>query len=225
MPSTSASASASSQWANLSFVEVLEDLSSRFIVNLPSEELQRIERICFQVEQAHWFYEDFLRPLNSSLPSLNLRKFSIYILQTASLTVPLIRQYISSGSGSNNGATVQWEDLGGATYGLEAAFDEFLKYKTRVPVCGAVLLSDDWKSVSSSDLPHRIEPTGLTNSATYSVFWSKDGSLRLLGASPKARSTSQSRPGTVPFVRLLRRLASTVPTCCRRTLLTGWNST
>ncbi|PWN30652.1 DCP2-domain-containing protein, partial [Jaminaea rosea] len=112
-----------SSWASLSFVEVLEDLSSRFIVNLPSEELQRIERICFQVEQAHWFYEDFLRPLNPSLPSLNLRKFSIYILQTASLS-----------------------DLGGTTYGLEAAFDEFLKYKTRVPVCGAVLLCDDWKS-------------------------------------------------------------------------------
>lgn len=137
-----------SSWASLSFVEVLEDLSSRFIVNLPSEELQRIERICFQVEQAHWFYEDFLRPLNPSLPSLNLRKFSIYILQTASLSVPLIRQYVSSGSDSSNGATVQWEDLGGTTYGLEAAFDEFLKYKTRVPVCGAVLLCDDWKSVS-----------------------------------------------------------------------------
>lgn len=48
----SSSSSATSQWADLSFVEVLEDLSSRFIVNLPNEELQRIERICFQVEQA-----------------------------------------------------------------------------------------------------------------------------------------------------------------------------
>lgn len=46
------SSAAGNQWANLSFDEVLEDLSSRFIVNLPSEELQRIERICFQVEQA-----------------------------------------------------------------------------------------------------------------------------------------------------------------------------
>lgn len=53
MPSNAGnSASANNQWASLSFVEVLEDLSSRFIVNLPSEELQRIERICFQVEQA-----------------------------------------------------------------------------------------------------------------------------------------------------------------------------
>ncbi|CAO1629056.1 unnamed protein product [Sympodiomycopsis kandeliae] len=150
-------AAASNQWEDLTFVEVLEDLSSRFIVNLPKDELQSIQRICFQVEQAHWFYEDFLRPLNSSLPSLNLRKFSIYILQTASLSVPLIRQYISSSSssGSSNsnsnskdgGKTVQdWQTLGNATYGLEAAFDEFLKYKTRVPVCGVILVSQDWKS-------------------------------------------------------------------------------
>lgn len=41
-----------SAFAQLSFAEVLEDLSSRFIVNLPAEELASIERICFQVEQA-----------------------------------------------------------------------------------------------------------------------------------------------------------------------------
>jgi mRNA-decapping enzyme subunit 2 len=41
-----------SAFTQLTFAEVLEDLSSRFIVNLPSEELASIERICFQVEQA-----------------------------------------------------------------------------------------------------------------------------------------------------------------------------
>jgi hypothetical protein len=45
-------AAASSAFTHLSFEEVLEDLSSRFIVNLPAEELASIERICFQVEQA-----------------------------------------------------------------------------------------------------------------------------------------------------------------------------
>ncbi len=34
------------------FEDTLEDLSSRFIVNLPAEELASIERICFQCEQA-----------------------------------------------------------------------------------------------------------------------------------------------------------------------------
>lgn len=149
-PGTTAtsSSSAANAWSDLSFVEVLEDLSSRFIVNLPKEELQSIQRICFQVEQAHWFYEDFLRPLNASLPSLNLRRFSIYILQTASLSVPLIRRYVSSDDDAGHATSVQdLQTLGEASYGLEAAFDEFLKYKTRVPVCGVILVSEDWKSV------------------------------------------------------------------------------
>ncbi len=116
-------------YKGLTFAETLEDLSSRFIVNLPSDELSSIERICFQVEQAHWFYEDFLRPLNASLPSLALRRFSSHLLHTASMIVPLIQRYITGGSGQQD---------------LEAAFDEFLKYKTRVPVCGAILLAEDW---------------------------------------------------------------------------------
>lgn len=116
-------------YKGLTFAETLEDLSSRFIVNLPSDELSSIERICFQVEQAHWFYEDFLRPLNPSLPSLGLRRFSSFLLHTASMIVPLIQRYITGGSGQQD---------------LEAAFDEFLKYKTRVPVCGAILLAEDW---------------------------------------------------------------------------------
>lgn len=140
----------SSSYSSLTFNDVLEDLSSRFIVNLPAEEQDSIQRICFQVEQAHWFYEDFLRPLNPSLPSFALRRFSSYLLHTAALTVPLIQRYISN---SSNHESQQ---------GLEAAFDEFLKYKTRVPVCGAVMLNarldkcilvKGWKSNSSWGFP------------------------------------------------------------------------
>lgn len=56
--------------------------SSRFIVNLPAEELESIERICFQIEQAHWYYEDFVRPQASHLPSFSLRKFSEIVFST-----------------------------------------------------------------------------------------------------------------------------------------------
>ena len=40
---------------------MLGDLCLRFILNVPSEELRSTERLLFQVEQAHWFYEDFVR--------------------------------------------------------------------------------------------------------------------------------------------------------------------
>ena len=49
---------------------------SRFIINVPEAEQQSPERICFQVEQAHWFYEDFVRLLQPSLPSFQLKTFS-----------------------------------------------------------------------------------------------------------------------------------------------------
>lgn len=49
---------------------------SRFIINVPEAELSSVERICFQVEQAHWFYEDFVRELRPDLPSFQLKSFS-----------------------------------------------------------------------------------------------------------------------------------------------------
>lgn len=85
----------------------------------------------------HWFYEDFLRPLNPSLASFSLRRFSSYLLYTSSLTVPLIQKYISKSTTKNN------------QQDLEAAFDEFMKYKTRVPVCGVVMLNRKWDKVCS----------------------------------------------------------------------------
>ncbi|KZT30591.1 DCP2-domain-containing protein [Neolentinus lepideus HHB14362 ss-1] len=100
--------------------EVLEDLSSRFILNLPDEELASLERVCFQVEQAHWFYEDFVREENPKFPSLPLKKFSALLFQAC----PLLRQ---------------WTD------DHEQTFTNFMQYKTRVPVCGAIMLNETWE--------------------------------------------------------------------------------
>ena len=40
--------------------DAFEDLEARFLLNLPREELETIHRLFFQIEQAYWFYEDFL---------------------------------------------------------------------------------------------------------------------------------------------------------------------
>ncbi|RAO68038.1 uncharacterized protein BHQ10_004050 [Talaromyces amestolkiae] len=96
----------------------LDDLCVRFIINLPREELESVERICFQVEEAQWFYEDFVRPLDPALPSLSLKAFAMRIFQHC----PLMSE---------------WSE-----YHHAAAFSEFLAYKTRVPVRGAILLND-----------------------------------------------------------------------------------
>ena len=104
----------------MTLVDWLDDLCVRFIVNLPNEELQSVERICFQIEEAQWFYEDFIRPLDpNSLPSMHLRKFSQLMFQHC----PLFSAYS--------------EQL------HQQAYEQFLAYKTRVPVRGAIMLNDD----------------------------------------------------------------------------------
>lgn len=110
----------------------------RFIINLPEEELESVARICFQVEEAQWFYEDFVRPMDPSLPSLNLRDFCLRIFSHC----PLLSAFSDS------------QHL--------AAYQEFLAYKTRVPVRGAILLNHDmdqvvlvkgWKKSASWSFP------------------------------------------------------------------------
>ncbi|KAM7223633.1 hypothetical protein V8F06_001107 [Rhypophila decipiens] len=96
----------------------LDDLCVRFIINLPTEDLSSVARICFQVEEAQWFYEDFIRPLDPTLPSMSLRSFCLRIFQHC----PLL-----------------------ASFSVEnhmRAFEEFLQYKTRIPVRGAILLNE-----------------------------------------------------------------------------------
>ncbi|KAI7832288.1 Dcp2, box A domain-containing protein [Gamsiella multidivaricata] len=104
-------------WANVTFDEVLDDLSSRFIINVPDEELASVERICFQIEQAHWYYEDFVREQSPSFPSFNLKNFSAKFFQHC----PLLHEW------SNE---------------HETAFANFMEYKIRVPVCGAIILNE-----------------------------------------------------------------------------------
>ena len=122
----------------MQLVDWLDDLCVRFIINLPREELESVERICFQIEEAQWFYEDFVRPLDPQLPSLNLRQFCLKIFQHC----PLFSGY-DSAVHSN-------------------AFSEFLAYKTRVPVRGAILLNEamtevvlvkGWKKAANWSFP------------------------------------------------------------------------
>ncbi|KZT54402.1 DCP2-domain-containing protein [Calocera cornea HHB12733] len=115
--------------------EVLDDLSSRFILNMPEPELSSTERISFQIEQAHWYYEDFVRPLNPAFPSMSLKRFSAMLFKAC----PLLSEFSH-----------------------EQAFEDFQKYKSRVPVCGAVLLNPKmdkcilvkgWKSTAAWSFP------------------------------------------------------------------------
>ncbi|GAA6006827.1 hypothetical protein JCM11491_003196 [Sporobolomyces phaffii] len=114
-----------SSFHNLTLEHSLEDLSARFIVNLPAEELESMDRVCFQIEQAHWYYEDFIRPaaLNPGLlPSYGLKAFSLLMFRSCPLLHDLLPNH-------------------------NKIWNSFMAYKERVPVCGAIIISQYWDKV------------------------------------------------------------------------------
>jgi mRNA-decapping enzyme subunit 2 len=110
-------ASGSPQRTQLPSQELLDDLCSRFVLNVPEEELQAFERILFSVEQAHWFYEDNAMEQNMALKSLSLREFTSLMFQSCAA----LRPYITH---------------------IDDIYKDFTTYKTRVPVMGAIILDE-----------------------------------------------------------------------------------
>lgn len=69
------------------YEDALDDVHTRFVLNLPSEELATSDRIFFQLEQAYWFYDDFICD-NSDLPLprfKSLRPFALKMFQISPL--------------------------------------------------------------------------------------------------------------------------------------------
>lgn len=96
--------------------DAFDDLTSRFILNLPDEELKSFERIFFQLEQAQWFYADFYSDRHKHLPHLSLKSFC----QEFFTRCPLLQPHLSS---------------------FDTQFAKFRKYLGKVPVCGVILLT------------------------------------------------------------------------------------
>lgn len=96
---------------------VLEDLLVRFLANVPDEDLSSIERVLFQVEEAQWFYTDFLRQKSPYLPQLKMKGFAAQLLEKC----PLIWKW---GNPSD-------------------ALGKFGRYKSTIPVRGVALFNKD----------------------------------------------------------------------------------
>ncbi|EIJ89668.1 mRNA-decapping enzyme subunit 2 [Nematocida parisii] len=104
----------------MKFSEALDDLSGRFISCLPLSELRNSERLFFQVEEAHWFYEDHYRR-GYGLPYLNLKEFTFQLI-------------------AHN------EHLKGAIK-VDEDFKKFLRYKKIVPVFGALIFNSEMTKI------------------------------------------------------------------------------
>ncbi|EFA81400.1 mRNA-decapping enzyme 2 [Heterostelium album PN500] len=96
--------------------EIFDDLSSRFVINIPAEELESFDRLLFQIEAAFWFYDDFHREEHHSLPKYSLSEFTKVFFHHCPFLKPHKNQ-------------------------VEEILKQFSQYKTRVPVYGAIILN------------------------------------------------------------------------------------
>jgi len=100
-----------------SLQSILDDLSARFFLNLPEEELT-FERLFFQMEQAHWFYEDqyMANEKSDKVPDLKFKVFCRYFFRNN----PVLHQHEK-----------RFDEL----------FNQFCEYLGQIPVCGCIILN------------------------------------------------------------------------------------
>jgi mRNA-decapping enzyme subunit 2 len=102
----------------LDLAEVLDDVQIRFIMNLPQAELASADRLFFQLEQAWWFYEDWMADAHPELPHFTLKGFAKKLFDHCPLLRPLVHQYAE-------------------------LFESFKSWKGSIPVAGCILLNPD----------------------------------------------------------------------------------
>ena len=77
----------------------------------------------------HWFYDDYLRPLNPALPPLSQKHFSKVIIASSPLYSHLV-------------------DEDGLPINYDLTWDRYTTYKRMVPTCGVVLINAERTKVS-----------------------------------------------------------------------------
>ncbi|XP_030372380.1 mRNA-decapping enzyme subunit 2 [Scaptodrosophila lebanonensis] len=112
--------------------DILDDLASRFIINVPDMELNNLIRICFQIELAHWFYLDFFcapaseeaekgaqsMAVQRKLPVVGIKQFAMQLFQH----IPFLNKHFGT---------------------IHQILEEWKNYKLSVPTYGAILVSED----------------------------------------------------------------------------------
>eukprot|EP00186_Timspurckia_oligopyrenoides_P002531 CAMPEP_0182446080 /NCGR_PEP_ID=MMETSP1172-20130603/3972_1 /TAXON_ID=708627 /ORGANISM="Timspurckia oligopyrenoides, Strain CCMP3278" /LENGTH=598 /DNA_ID=CAMNT_0024641955 /DNA_START=1 /DNA_END=1796 /DNA_ORIENTATION=+ len=103
--------------------EVLDDLCSRFLLSLPESEFDSFDRIFFAIESAYWYYDDFYREKDKSLPNMKWRDFAFCLFEHS----PLLRANVDD---------------------FEQLVSDFHAYKQEVPSCGCALVNADMTKVA-----------------------------------------------------------------------------
>ena len=99
--------------------DALDDVHTRYIVNMPDEDFEDANRIFFQLEQAWWFYDDFYCDNDASLPRYpSLKPFAKKMFSWS----PLLQSRQSE---------------------FNALWSAFMKYKNTISTYGTILLNKE----------------------------------------------------------------------------------
>ncbi|CRK92973.1 CLUMA_CG006562, isoform A [Clunio marinus] len=102
-------------------VHILDDLSSKFLINLPDGEKSDLIRLFFQIELAHWFFLDFYcTQEENSVYSCGIKQFALTIFEH----IPFLNHHIVD---------------------LNTILEQWRSYKMSVPTYGTILLTPDMK--------------------------------------------------------------------------------
>ncbi|KAL7304317.1 hypothetical protein TKK_0003117 [Trichogramma kaykai] len=97
--------------------DILDDLSSRFIINIPEDERKDNVRLCFQIELAHWFYLDFYcTEENPKLTKVGMKEFAAIIFKH----IDFLRPHASQ---------------------IDVIYQKWRFYKQNVPTFGAIIMN------------------------------------------------------------------------------------
>ncbi|XP_022685982.1 m7GpppN-mRNA hydrolase-like isoform X2 [Varroa jacobsoni] len=103
-------------------MEILNDLSTRFLIHLPPGEKKDPTRLCFQMELAYWFYLDYYAGDGSGLPNLSMRDFTHALFAH----IPGLRKY----SKRTDDIIATWK-----------------QFKFAVPTFGCILVDDSLEQI------------------------------------------------------------------------------
>ena len=97
--------------------DILDELAARFIIPMREEERKDLVRVCFLIEQAHWFYIDFyVNNTEYKLAQGTIKEFAQHIFNH----IPFLRKHANR---------------------VEEIVDQWKEYKLAVPTYGAILLN------------------------------------------------------------------------------------
>lgn len=102
--------------------DALTEVEGRFLLNLPEEELSKIDRLLFWIQEAHWFYDDFYCDNDPSLPRFTFKQFTKEIFTHCPL-------------------------FAGMKNDVNDILSYYRNYKSKIPVCGCILLTANYSKL------------------------------------------------------------------------------